>query len=84
MYNSNRFFTNYALDGIKTKSKLYKFPSKFNFDQFKERPKRHFVLFYQFVEDMPAKQLAYKEEHQKLVKQYEQSGGILLGGMYMY
>jgi len=31
---------------------LYKFQIKKNFDQYKERPKRHFVLLYKFVEDM--------------------------------
>jgi hypothetical protein len=33
-------------------SNFYKFQIKNNFDQFKERPKRHFVLLYKFVEDM--------------------------------
>lgn len=31
---------------------LYKFMKRNNFDQFKERPKRHFVLLYRYVEDM--------------------------------
>jgi hypothetical protein len=34
------------------KNNFYKIGRKFNFDQFKERPKRHFVLLYKFVEDM--------------------------------
>jgi hypothetical protein len=34
------------------KSTFYKVFKKYNFDQFKERPKRHFVLLYKFIEDM--------------------------------
>ena len=34
------------------KNNFYKFTRRLNFDQFKERPKRHFVLLYKFIEDM--------------------------------
>jgi hypothetical protein len=34
------------------KNNFYKIARKYNFDQFKDRPKRHFVLLYKFVEDM--------------------------------
>ena len=31
---------------------FYKTTAKTNFDQFKEKPKRHFMIFYKYVEDM--------------------------------
>lgn len=36
-----------------TKNKFfYSFSRKWNFDQFKDKPKRHFMIYYKFVEDM--------------------------------
>jgi hypothetical protein len=32
--------------------KFNKFQFKRNFDQFKERPKRHFMVLYRYIEDM--------------------------------
>jgi hypothetical protein len=32
--------------------KIFKFPLRGNFDQFKDRPKRSFMLLYRYVEDM--------------------------------
>ena len=61
-------------------SDLYKFNLKRNFDQYKDRPKRHFMLLYKFTEDMHYKRVPYKEDHQKLIEQFEQNGSVVLGG----
>ena len=53
---------------------------KNNFDQFKERPKRFFVLHYKYVDDMQYKRVPYREEHLKLIDQTEQAGAIMLAG----
>jgi len=31
---------------------LLKYSKRFNFDQYKERSKRHFVLIYRYIDDM--------------------------------
>lgn len=31
---------------------LFRLSKKYNFDQYKERSKRHFVLIYKYIEDM--------------------------------
>ncbi len=72
-FNKNKIFYN-------DKPSLYKFNLKRNFDQYKDRPKRHFMLLYKFNEDMHYKRVPYKEDHQKLVEQYEQNGSVVLGG----
>ena len=41
-------------------STLYKITTKNNFDQFKEKPKRHFMIFYKYVEDMNYKRSTRK------------------------
>jgi hypothetical protein len=40
-------------------SLFYKFNKKYNFDQFKERPKRHFMVYYKYIEDMHYKRSIY-------------------------
>jgi hypothetical protein len=62
------------------KFSLYKFNFKKNFDQYKDRPKRHFMLLYRFTDDMHYKRVPYKEDHQKLIEQFEQNGTVVLGG----
>jgi hypothetical protein len=62
------------------KLSLYKFNLKGNFDQHKDRPKRHFMVLYKFIEDMHYKRVPYKEDHQKLIEQFEQNGSVVLGG----
>ncbi len=41
--------------------KFYNFNPKFSFDQYKDRPKRHFMLYYKFVEDMNYKRSIIKD-----------------------
>ena len=44
-------FANNSYKGLNLNT-IYKVPIKTNFDQFKEKPKRHFMIFYKYVEDM--------------------------------
>jgi hypothetical protein len=56
---------------------------KTTFDQFKERPKRHFMIFYKFVDDMHYKRVPYIEDHLKLIEQHEKNGSIIIGGNFI-
>jgi hypothetical protein len=86
MLNKNILFSSlkYSNSAIITSTRniLYNFNYKKNFDQFKERPKRHFILLYKFIEDMHYKRVPFREDHQKLIEQYEQQGSVIIGGKF--
>jgi hypothetical protein len=47
------FKSNLIKFSFKNKSlNLFRISRKFNFDQYKERSKRHFVLIYRYIEDI--------------------------------
>lgn len=59
---------------------FFKHVMKSTFDQYKDRPKRHFMIFYKFIEDMHYKRIPYQEAHLKLIQNYEKDGNLLIGG----
>lgn len=72
--NYNRFYFNKM-----SKWKLYKY--SFNcFSQNQGKIKRHFVIVYNFIENMHYKRIPYREDHLKLVEQFENNGNIIIGG----
>jgi uncharacterized protein YciI len=71
--NSNNYFKYF-----------YKFPNRLNFDQFKDRPKRHFIVIYKYIEDMHYKRIPYRDDHQKLIQDYETTGNVILGGIILF
>lgn len=78
-------YSNKAIKTSISKQKtFYNFNIKRNFDQFKERPKRHFILLYKFIEDMHYKRVPFREDHQKLIEQYEQQGSVIIGGKFKF
>lgn len=54
----------------------------FSFEQTKDKFQRHFMLYYSFVEDIHYKRIPYRDDHLKLVEQYENQGNIIIGGNF--
>ena len=90
MFNKNLIFSklrnNNTLNRLSNDklNNLYKFNFKCNFDQYKDRPKRHFLVLYKFIEDMHYKRIPYRDDHQKLIEQYEQGGSVIFGGTLLF
>jgi hypothetical protein len=82
MLNKKLKYAPWHILSIRNKNFL-KFSFKRTFDQFKERPKRHFMIFYKFVEEMHYKRVPYLEDHLKLIEQYEKNGTVIIGGNFI-
>ena len=54
----------------------------FTFEQTKDKQKRHFMLYYKYVEDMHYKRVPLREEHLKLVDTFENQGNAIIGGSF--
>ena len=42
----------YTIGKININNQFFKFTKRFNFDQYKDRPKRNFLLIYRYTDDM--------------------------------
>ena len=41
---------------------------------------KHFVLFYEFVDDMVTKRVPYREEHLRLIREAHARGDLIMAG----
>lgn len=66
---------------------FYDFQKKFNFDQFKERPKRHFLLKFNLKQNLNLDQTgnlkfytdSLIDEQQEIIENYEKNGTLIFG-----
>lgn len=61
--NKNMFISNYS---------FIKYTKRYNFDQYRERSKRHFVLIYRYIDDMH-----YKRSKKKCFNKKSHIGKII-------